>query len=70
MAWHGVNAITDQIVSKDMDIGVVLLSRVADNRTDMLVFGAYGHARRHELVLGCVTAYILKHMTVPVFMTH
>ena len=70
LAWHGVNATADHIVSKDMDIGVVLLSRVTDNRADMLVFGAYGHARWLELVMDGVTAYILEHTSAPVFMPY
>ena len=70
LAWHGVNATADHIVSKDMDIGVVLLSRVTDNRADMLAFNTYGHARWLELVLDGVTAFILEHMIAPVFMPY
>ena len=68
--WHGVNATADHIVPKVMGIGVVLLSRVIDSRADMLVFGAYGHARWLEHVLDGVTAYILEHMIVPAFMLY
>ncbi len=32
--------------------------------------GAYGHARWCGLVLGGVTLHMLKHMTVPVLMSH
>jgi nucleotide-binding universal stress UspA family protein len=70
LARHGVNATADHTVSPDMDIGELLLSRVADDSADMLVLGAYGHARWRELVLGGVTAHILEHMTVPVLMSH
>jgi nucleotide-binding universal stress UspA family protein len=34
------------------------------------VFGAYGHARWREIVLGGVTRHLLEHMTVPVLMSH
>ena len=37
---------------------------------DLIVSGAYGHARWRELVLGGVTRHLLRHMTVPVLMTH
>jgi len=70
LARHGVNATADHTVSPDMAIGELLLSRVADDSADMLVLGAYGHARWRELVLGGVTAHILEHMTVPVLMSH
>jgi len=37
---------------------------------DMIVMGAYGHARLREIVLGGATRALLAHMTVPVFMSH
>jgi nucleotide-binding universal stress UspA family protein len=70
LSRHGVKAVANHTVSKDMDIGDLLLTRVADDQADMLVLGAYGHARWRELVLGGVTAHILEHMTVPVLMSH
>jgi nucleotide-binding universal stress UspA family protein len=47
-----------------------LLSRVADEGTDMLVMGGYGHSRIREVIMGGVTHHILRHMTVPVLMSH
>jgi len=44
--------------------------RAADLGADLIVMGAYGHARWRELVLGGVTRHMLNHMTVPVFMSH
>jgi nucleotide-binding universal stress UspA family protein len=35
-----------------------------------MVTGCYGHARWRELVLGGVTRHMLKHMTMPVLMSH
>jgi nucleotide-binding universal stress UspA family protein len=32
--------------------------------------GAYGHSRLRETVLGGVTRTILRHMTVPVLLSH
>jgi nucleotide-binding universal stress UspA family protein len=37
---------------------------------DLLVMGAYGHARWHELMMGGTTRTILSSMTVPVLMSH
>jgi nucleotide-binding universal stress UspA family protein len=37
---------------------------------DMLVMGAYGHARLQEMVLGGVTREMLRTMTVPTLMSH
>lgn len=70
LARHDVKAEADHITSGELDPGDALLSYVSDNAMDMIVMGGYGHRRWRELVLGGVTRHILKHMTVPVFMTH
>ena len=36
----------------------------------LLVMGAYGHARVREIWLGGVTRDLLRHMTVPVLVSH
>ena len=43
---------------------------VADLGADLLVMGAYGHSRLREFVFGGVTREILRHMTLPVLMSH
>ncbi|WP_321924664.1 universal stress protein [Paraburkholderia guartelaensis] len=50
--------------------GDTLLKHAADGNYDLLVAGAYGHARFHEFVLGGVTRKILSSMTLPVLMSH
>ena len=70
LARHGINAEAHKITAKDIDIGDVLLSRTVDIGADLIVMGAYGHSRLRETVLGGVTRHLLKHMTIPVFMSH
>lgn len=70
LARHGVKAEAAQTVSAELDVGAVILSRVADSGTDLVVMGAYGHSRMRELMLGGVTRDLLHHMTVPVLMSH
>ena len=70
LARHGVKAEVHQTESPDISVGDELLSRIADDGSDMLVMGAYGHTRLRELVLGGVTRSILEQMTVPVLMSH
>jgi nucleotide-binding universal stress UspA family protein len=53
-----------------IDKGVALLSRAADLECDLIVMGAYGHARWREVLLGGVTETMLESMTVPVLMAH
>lgn len=35
-----------------------------------MVMGCYGHSRLSEFVFGGATRYILRHMTIPVLMSH
>ncbi|KVE19947.1 universal stress protein UspA [Burkholderia vietnamiensis] len=51
-------------------IGDTLLSRAYETGSDLLVMGAYGHPRWHELVMGGATRTVLASMTVPVLMSH
>jgi nucleotide-binding universal stress UspA family protein len=53
-----------------VSVGEALLSHAADIQADLLVMGAYGHARLWEFVLGGVTRTILGSMTVPVLLSH
>ena len=48
----------------------MLLSYAADIGADLLVMGGYGHSRVRELTLGGVTRSVLRHMTLPVLMSH
>jgi nucleotide-binding universal stress UspA family protein len=70
LARHGVKAEASSLRAEDLAVGDAILSRAADFGADMIVMGAYGHARWRELVLGGATRHILEHMTVPVLMSH
>lgn len=70
LARHDVNVETARAVSKELDVGDVLLSRAADEAADMIVMGAYGHSRLREYVFGGATRHVLEHMTVPVLLSH
>ncbi len=70
LARHGVPAEASQTVSHDIEIGDIILSRISDLGADLVVMGAYGHSRLRELMMGGVTRDILRHMTIPVLMSH
>jgi nucleotide-binding universal stress UspA family protein len=69
LAWHGVDAQVRQVAT-EIDVGNALLSHAADLGADLIVMGAYGHARWTERVLGGATRTLLANMTVPVLMSH
>jgi nucleotide-binding universal stress UspA family protein len=70
LARHGVKAEAASTVADDIDVGNTLLSRAADLGSDLIVMGCYGHSRMRELILGGATREVLRHMTVPVLMSH
>jgi nucleotide-binding universal stress UspA family protein len=69
LARHGL-PVELKVVATTIDIGNTLLSLAADEGSDLLVMGAYGHSRLRELILGGTTRDILKTMTLPVLMAH
>jgi nucleotide-binding universal stress UspA family protein len=70
LARHGVKATAATTVAAGIDIGNEILSRAADEGSDLIVMGCYGHSRLRELVFGGATRSILQQMTVPVLMSH
>jgi len=70
LSRHDVNVETDYSTTNLPEVGDEILSRVADNDTDLLVMGAYGHSRLREFIFGGASRHMLKHMTVPVLMAH
>ncbi|MGE0724019.1 MAG: universal stress protein [Alphaproteobacteria bacterium] len=70
LARHGHKVEATHFVSDEISVGDMLLSRAADLGADLIVMGAYGHSRLREIVLGGVTRHLLRHMTVPVLMSH
>ena len=70
LARHGVRVEAQRLNAKEVSIADMLLNRIADEGIDLLVMGAYGHARVREIWLGGVTRSLMQYMTVPVFISH
>jgi nucleotide-binding universal stress UspA family protein len=70
LARHGVRCTCAEVRGSDLRVGDALLNQVGEDGTDLLVMGAYGRSRFRELVFGGATRHILKHMTVPVLLSH
>jgi nucleotide-binding universal stress UspA family protein len=67
---HGIRAEISRTVLAGTSAPDLLLNYAADLSADLLVIGGYGHSRLRELVLGGVTRQLLRHMTLPVLMSH
>jgi len=70
LARHEIEATARVEARPAAEIADAMLSRAADFEADLIVMGAYGHARWTERVLGGATRGILASMTVPVLMSH
>jgi nucleotide-binding universal stress UspA family protein len=70
IAQHKVTARTEQVYSGDFTVGDTILNLVCEKTIDLLVMGAYVHSRRGALTLSPIASHILKHLTVPVLMSH
>lgn len=57
-------------IEQSKNEGQTLLSDAEDWQADLIVMGAYGHARIAELALGGVTRHMLAHAEIPLFMSH
>lgn len=69
LALQGVEAeARDEITA--LAIGDALLNAASDLGADLIVMGAYGHARWAERLFGGVSRTLLQSMTVPVLMSH
>jgi len=70
LRWHGIEASATRYTDVPDELGEILLSHAADQASDLLVMGCYGHHRIRELLLGGVTRTVLQSMTLPVLMAH
>jgi nucleotide-binding universal stress UspA family protein len=70
LARHGVKAEASQLLASEIEISDLIISRMADLGSDLLVMGAYGHSRFREVVMGGVTRDVLRSTPVPILLAH
>jgi nucleotide-binding universal stress UspA family protein len=71
LARHGLDVSAARtVVSDGLPPADALLDYASDIGADLLVVGGYGHSRTREMIMGGVTRDLLRHMTVPVLMSH
>jgi nucleotide-binding universal stress UspA family protein len=70
LCLYGVKVKGEMILSIDFPPGDMLLNRACEERSDLLVMGAYNQAGNGKPVLGPVARHILRQMTLPVLMSH
>lgn len=70
LARHGLVARVDATPPIEADVGSELLQRAALYEADLLVAGAYGHAKLGEDLFGGPSNALLHQMLVPVLVSH
>lgn len=69
LARHHAHVEVRRLSSGGEGVGRVLLSHAAAFGADLLVMGAYGHARLNELIFGGVTRTVLHEADLPILMS-
>jgi nucleotide-binding universal stress UspA family protein len=69
LARHGAHVEVEQVSSRGSPVADIILSYAADHGVDLIVIGAYSHARSVEMVIGGVTRTLLKQAPIPVLMS-
>lgn len=67
---HGIRSEHVHLESSHGDPGAAVLRYCRETEPDLLVMGAYSHAKIRETVLGGATRTVLQRMAVPTLMSH
>ena len=67
---HGIESVSSGISDMDISASDAILGQAAEMNADLIVMGAYGHARLREIILGGVTRDLLKQSPVPLLLAH
>lgn len=72
-AWlshHGCTVTVSQLPSGGREVGQCIKDRALEFGADLVVMGAYGHARMIQTVLGGTTRFMMDQSEVPVLFAH
>ena len=70
LARHGIDVVLDKVDAKSKRIGEALEAYTVSHQVDVLVMGAYGHARWREFILGGATKSLLSKPPLPILFSH
>ena len=70
LARHGIDVVLDRVDADGRQIGEVLEAYALSQQADVLVMGAYGHARWREFILGGATKSLLSRPPLPILLSH
>jgi nucleotide-binding universal stress UspA family protein len=70
LARRDLPATPHRLTADASNIHNAILSLAADNDTDLIVMGGYGHSRLREFILGGATRGMFESLTVPALISH
>lgn len=70
LARRDLTATPYRLTADGPNIHNAILSLAADNNTDLIVMGGYGHSKLREFILGGTTRGIFESLTVPALISH
>ena len=70
LSSHGINAVSSGFGDADLGASEAIIGQAADMNADLIVMGAYGHARLREIILGGVTRDLLKRAPTCLLLAH
>lgn len=70
LARHGIDVLLDSVDANGRPIGEVLETYALSHQVDVLVMGAYGHAKWREFILGGATKSLLSKPPLPILFSH
>ena len=70
LARRDLSARPHQLTADNSNIHNAILSLAADNDTDLIIMGGYGHSRLREFILGGTTRGMFESLTVPALISH
>jgi nucleotide-binding universal stress UspA family protein len=70
LARHSIDVVLDEVDAKSRRIGEALEAYIVSHQVDVLVMGAYGHARWREFILGGATKSLLSKPPLPILFSH
>jgi nucleotide-binding universal stress UspA family protein len=69
LARHGVHVNVERVISNGASIAQIIFRHAVQSGSDLLVFGAYSHARLRQILLGGTTRTLLAEIPVPIFVS-
>jgi nucleotide-binding universal stress UspA family protein len=68
--YHNIRVNKEDLVTGEIPVANILMNYAWENGCDLIVMGVYAKTSRGTVRLGPVASHILKHMTLPVLMSH